>query len=279
MQRAWRKPHPWSCRRTTFKLNAITAIWRTVVLRNDNFCRNLDEIKKFAKDVRRNYGRVTMLINNAGIVNGNFIIDIQNSSVERLIRVNLLAPLYLVKEFLPGMLGNAYEECVNKVPKLLRPPSADDIGNKRVDDPPKGHFVFLSSVASQSVVASLADYCASKAGLSAVADTLRVELDIMGALKYISVTDIRPFVINTGLFEGFKCRLSWLFPILRPEDTVQRIVEAIRHREGVVYIPWWMWFIPLIHRVLPYPVLRLFFIISGNFHAMDNFNRANMNQD
>ncbi|VDD78671.1 unnamed protein product [Mesocestoides corti] len=198
-------------------LNAITAIWRTVVLRNDNFCRNLDEIKKFAKDVRRNYGRVTMLINNAGIVNGNFIIDIQNSSVERLIRVNLLAPLYLVKEFLPGMLGN-------------------------------GHFVFLSSVASQSVVASLADYCASKAGLSAVADTLRVELDIMGALKYISVTDIRPFVINTGLFEGFKCRLSWLFPILRPEDTVQRIVEAIRHREGVVYIPWWMWFIPLIHR-------------------------------
>ena len=47
---------------------------------------------------------MTILINNAGIVNGNFVLDIPSSKVEKLIRINLLAPFYVGGDFIANSL-------------------------------------------------------------------------------------------------------------------------------------------------------------------------------
>ncbi|CDS42217.1 epidermal retinal dehydrogenase 2 [Echinococcus multilocularis] len=239
---------------------------------------NRNAIKKCAADIRRDHGRVTMLINNAAIVNGNFLLDIPSVKVEKLIQVNFLAPFYLVKEFLPGMLGSAYETAMECIPQSLRVIPAVSNTERCFGNPAKGHLVFLSSVASQTICPGLSDYCASKAGLSAMAETLRLEMEALEMSKSIAVTDIRPFLIDTGMFEGFDSRLPVL-PILEPEEVAKRIVKAIRYRERTVYIPWITWFIPLVHRILPYPVLVIMFKISGALDGMRSFKRANKKHD
>lgn len=56
---------------------------------------NRNAIKKCAEDIRRDHGRVTILINNAAIVNGNFLLDIPSVKLEKLNQVNFLAPFYV----------------------------------------------------------------------------------------------------------------------------------------------------------------------------------------
>ncbi|VDL64830.1 unnamed protein product [Hymenolepis diminuta] len=246
------------------KQSGISLICYTCDLSDRNAIQNL------ANEIRIKHGRVTLLVSNAGIVNGNYLIDVPIEKVEQVIEVNLMAPFYLIKEFLPGMLG--------RIP---------------------------------TIGTAVGDYCASKAGLSALVDSLRLELEAMGMYDKIAVTDIRPYVIDTGMFEGFNSkytlspfyRLS-ILPILKPEYVAKQIVEAIRYRKRIVYIPWIIWLIPLLQRfigikivifpfslihfpyvllfsfrLLPFKFLVFLYKIGGAFDGMNTFTRANKKQD
>eukprot|EP00108_Taenia_solium_P003298 TsM_001177700 transcript=TsM_001177700 gene=TsM_001177700 len=224
---------------------------------------NRDAVKKCAEDIRRDHGRVTVLISDAAIVNGNFLLDIPSVKFEK-----------LNQEFLPGMLGSAYRTAMGRIPRQLRVIPAKNNAKRCFDQPPRGHLVFLSSLASQTICPGLADYCASKAAISTLAETLRLEMEVLGMSKNIAVTEIRPFAIDTTLLEGFETKLVDevplrvncayvafvpkpfclpprlpILPLLESEKVAKRIVKAIRHRERTVYIPWIIWFIPLVHRI------------------------------
>lgn len=105
------------------------------------------------------------------------------------------------------MLGSAYDATVERIPEQIRAiPGEDNTGRRFEDVSPRGHIVFMSSLAGQTVACGLADYCASKAGLSALAETLRLEMDACKMDKHIFVTDVRPYVIDTGMFKGFNSK-------------------------------------------------------------------------
>ncbi|VDK35835.1 unnamed protein product [Taenia asiatica] len=235
-------------------------------------------VKKCAEDIRRDHGRVTILISDAAIVNGNFLLDIPSVKFEKLNQVNFLASFYLLKEFLPGMLGSAYGTAMERIPQQLRVIPAKNNAKRCFDQPPRGHLVFLSSLASQTICPGLADYCASKAAISTLAETLRLEMEVLGMSKNIAVTEIRPFAIDTTLLEGFETKLP-ILPLLESEKVAKRIVKAIRHRERTVYIPWIIWFIPLVHRLFPFPVAVILHKISGSFDGMKSFKWANKKHD
>ncbi|KAM3176627.1 hypothetical protein ACTXT7_006161 [Hymenolepis weldensis] len=255
------------------KQGGISLICYTCDLSDRNAIQNL------ANEIRIKHGRVTLLVSNAGIVNGNYLIDVPIEKVEQVIAVNLMAPFYLIKEFLPGMLGSAYEEALGRIPANLRIGPIENASGKCFPEAePRGHLVFMSSIASQTIGTAVSDYCASKAGLSALVDSLRLELEAMGMYDKIAVTDIRPFVIDTGMFEGFNSKLS-ILPILKPEYVAKQIVEAIQYRKRIVYIPWIIWLIPLLQRLLPFQFLVLLYKIGGAFDGMNTFTRANKKQD
>lgn len=105
------------------------------------------------------------------------------------------------------MLGRAYEGTLARIPSKLRVTGNPNDSSKCFRDAePKGHLVFMSSLASQTIGTAVGDYCTSKAGLSALADSLRLELDALEMRDKIFVTDIRPYVVNTGMFEGFNSK-------------------------------------------------------------------------
>ncbi|VDN42908.1 unnamed protein product [Dibothriocephalus latus] len=51
------------------------------------------DVEKAAEEVRREFGRVTILINNAGIVNARYVLDQAEKDVERIFKVNVLGPI------------------------------------------------------------------------------------------------------------------------------------------------------------------------------------------
>ena len=69
-----------------------------------------DSTKTAFEKVKSEVGEVDVLINNAGIVRGKFFWEHDNGEDTRpTMQVNALAPMYVTREFLPGMLQSARE--------------------------------------------------------------------------------------------------------------------------------------------------------------------------
>jgi len=127
--------------------------------------------------------------------------------IDRTLKVNTISHLHTIKEFLPGMIAKK-----------------------------RGHIVSIASMAGHCAIPFLSDYCASKYGAVAIDECTRLELIKDGHSGYIKTTCICPYFISTGMFEGAKR----VFPmyILTPEETVDRIIAAVRQEEPMVIIPY-----------------------------------------
>lgn len=101
-------------------------------------------IRELASQIRSEVGHPTVLVNNAGLCRGSTVMDGSYGDVELTVRTNLIAPFLLVKEFLPHMV--------------------------RINH---GHIVNVSSVSSLFPPARVADYAATKAGITALHEVCR----------------------------------------------------------------------------------------------------------
>jgi all-trans-retinol dehydrogenase (NAD+) len=130
---------------------------------------NRELVYASAKEVIRDFGRVDILINNAGIVSGKSILDVPDGLAEKTMQVNVIAHFWTVKAFLPAMLERDF-----------------------------GRIVTVASSAGTVGIPGLADYCASKHAAIGFDESLRLELR---KLKKSGVRTIcvRPFIINTGM--------------------------------------------------------------------------------
>jgi short-subunit dehydrogenase len=90
----------------------------------------------------------------------------------------------------------------------------------------------LSSLASYRGVPRMAGYCASKAGVNALLDALRVELRPLG----IAVTTICPGWIRTPLTT--QARIDPRVPMMEVGEAVRRILGALRRRRAFFAFPW-----------------------------------------
>jgi len=93
-----------------------------------------------------------------------------------------------------------------------------------------GHLVVLSSLASYRGLPMMAGYCASKAGVSALVEALRVELTPLN----IAVTTICPGWIRTPLTTNIAVPQPYMMEV---DYAVTRMVEAIRTRRSHLAFP------------------------------------------
>jgi len=93
---------------------------------------NRSVVYKTADRVFREVGRVDILINNAGIVSGDWIVDIPDQRIEKTFEVNVISHFWTIKAFLPEMIKSN-----------------------------SGHIVTIASAAGLAGAPKLTDYCAS----------------------------------------------------------------------------------------------------------------------
>ncbi|HQY28089.1 MAG TPA: SDR family oxidoreductase [Burkholderiaceae bacterium] len=163
-------------------------------------------IESTAARVVARHGRVDVLVNNAGIVNGKRLLELSDAEIERTFAVNTLALFRTVRAFLPGMLAAG-----------------------------EGHVVTIASAAGIAAAPRLADYSASKAAAIAFDEALRLELARDAAP--VRTTIVCPFFVATGMFAGARTRFPRLLPILAPSVVAARIVDAIEADRARLVLP------------------------------------------
>jgi short-subunit dehydrogenase len=153
-------------------------------------------------------GRVDVLVNNAGVGWAGPVAAMTAADIDRLVAVNLTAPMALTRALLPGMVAR---RC--------------------------GHVVMVTSVAGATGVAGESVYAATKAGLATFADSLRLEVAEDG----VGVTTVTPGVVATAFFDRRNRPYERRWPQPIPADRVAAaIVEAVRHGRHEVWVPGWL---------------------------------------
>ena len=98
------------------RLDAATAAFQTQGLRATSQCCDLadkTQIRALIEAVRREPGRVDILVNAAGISEGHPLFDYPDEVWERTLQVNLTAPFYLARGFAPLMAAQQSGSIIN----------------------------------------------------------------------------------------------------------------------------------------------------------------------
>jgi len=145
---------------------------------------SLDAIKALSSQIKTKFGHVDILINNAGIMNqAKLFLDSNEREIQNIFNINVLAHMYLCKQFLPDMIKNN-----------------------------KGHIVNVASALGLCGAYKLVDYSASKFACVGFTESLRLELKILNSNNKINVSLVCPFHVKTSLFNGFEMpKLKWYY--------------------------------------------------------------------
>lgn len=189
-----------------------------------------DQVEEAARQIEQDLGPVTILINNAGVVNGKPLLELSSDDVERTIRTNLLSHFNTTQTFLPTMLEEG-----------------------------RGTIVTVSSVLGHLGAANLTDYAASKAGLLAFHSSLRAELDQSSHpnAEWIRTVLCIPGQMSTPLFGNVKTPSNFLAPVVEPIELAKGIIQMVENGvSGEVTAPLYTHFVGW-YGVLPAGVQKL----------------------
>jgi short-subunit dehydrogenase len=153
-------------------------------------------------------GRVDVLVNCAGAGLYGPASELDLADVTRITALNLLAPIALARELLPGMLERG-----------------------------EGHIVNVASLVAHVPKRDEAAYVATKAGLAGFTRSLREELRDTG----VGVSLVSPAVVDTAFFaeRGEPYRRRWPRPV-SAERVAGATVDAIRNNRAEVIVPRWL---------------------------------------
>jgi short-subunit dehydrogenase len=156
-----------------------------------------------ADEMRAEFGRIDLLIANAGI--GGNDEETRNyvpRSVRKVIEVNLLGAVNAVHAVVPQMVDRG-----------------------------EGQVVAISSLAGFRGLPKSAAYSASKAGMTAFFESLRLDMKPKG----VGVTIIQPGFIRTPLTSARANKMPFLMEL---DDAIPHFIKAIEKRKKFAAFPW-----------------------------------------
>jgi len=128
---------------------------------------DLEGFKAFVAAAHEHYGRIDVLVNNAGVMPLSFVEELRIDEWNQMIDVNLRGVLYGIASVMPTMREQR-----------------------------AGHIVNVASVSAHRVDPTAAVYCATKFAVRALSEGLRQES------KYVRVTVVSPGLTRSELVDG-----------------------------------------------------------------------------
>ena len=125
-----------------------------------------DEVRDMAERIRQDFGRMDVVVNNAGISEVGLVTDMTDEAWRRIVDVNLSSVFYTCRAFIPLMLKEH-----------------------------RGHIINISSIWGSTGASCEVAYSATKSGVEGFTRALAKELAPSG----ISVNAIAPGVIDTDM--------------------------------------------------------------------------------
>jgi len=161
-----------------------------------------DALRDAADRIAKEFGSLDVLIANAGVGGNTDAAALSPDDFKKVIDVNLLGVVNSVAAVVPKMIAQQ-----------------------------RGHLVAISSLAAYRGLPKSGAYCASKAAVSILFESFRLELKSKG----IDVTIIHPGFIKTPLTAGRQAQMPFLMEL---DDAVKKIVGAIEKKKKSYAFPW-----------------------------------------
>jgi len=147
-------------------------------------------------------GEVDILVANAALPGSGRLEDYSVEEVDRVLDVNLRAPIVLAQGLLPGMIERR-----------------------------SGQLVFISSLSGKAATPNTALYNASKFGMRGFASALRADLRDSG----VGVTTVFPgFIRDAGMFAEAEVKLPPGVGTRTPEEVASAVVTGIERNRGEI---------------------------------------------
>ena len=161
-----------------------------------------EQVEALVEEVLAQWGRVDILISNAGEYIRAPITDLDPADLQRSLDVNFFGGVYCVKAVLPHMLAQK-----------------------------SGHIVFVTSMDGKIGLPPDAPYVSAKFALTGFCEVLRQEVHDSG----IAVTNVLPGRVDTVMIEDLK--FAWISPKISTESVAAAILNGIRMRKPIVIVP------------------------------------------
>ena len=161
-----------------------------------------DDLQHLAGWTAGTLGRIDVLVNNAGVVTGGRIDEIEKDDIGRMVGVNVWAPLRLTQLALPHMR-----------------------------EAKRGTVVNISSLAGRVGIPFYATYCASKFAMRGFSESLRRELRPDG----IHVMAVYPGGTATDMLENVEFERFGM-NVATAQQVGRAIVRGVRWRQNEVFI-------------------------------------------
>jgi len=173
-------------------------------------------------------GGIDVIINNAAIGVRDRMIDLDEQAARRVMDVNYFGPVALIQAAIPHLKTN----------------------------PDGGLIINVSSIVGRRAMPGIGGYCASKAALEKMAESLRLEL----LADNIRVSTVYPGVTVTGFNDNSlgsnqagRGRVSGV----SPERVARAILQTVRQERRDVFITWFDWAFVTANAVWPWFMDRL----------------------
>jgi len=160
-------------------------------------------VKVAFENIIAHMGRIDVLVNNAGLMPVSFMEKLKIDEWDRMIDVNLKGLLYCIAGVLPQMKQQG-----------------------------GGHIVNISSVAGRRVWPGFAVYNATKFGVTALSEAMRMELTPTMNIKVTAIepgavaTELTQTITDQDILNDFGKRAGKMVP-LAPEDIASAIYYAL----------------------------------------------------
>ena len=202
----------------------------------------LEAIVDAATRVKKDVGDIEILFNNAGVVRGKYFWEHDHlKDTWFTMSINALAPMYIAREFLPGMIASK-REC---------------------------RIINIASAAGTVSNPKMSVYCASKWSAIGWSDSVRLEL-VQCGYDHVKVTTVCPSYISTGMFEGAKGPL--LTPLMTPEYVVNKVWSSMKVGKAMLLMPWTVYLSKIFKGLLP---IKLWDFVAdkifGVYKSMEDF--------
>jgi 3-oxoacyl-[acyl-carrier protein] reductase len=157
-----------------------------------------DEVKKAVKAVLEKFGKIEILVNNAGVTRDTLLMRMKKEEWDTVIQTNLSGAFYTTQAVVGSMLR-----------------------------PRWGRIINITSIFGQMGQAGQANYSASKAGL--IGFTMAMAREV--ASRSITVNAVAPGYIDTAMTEGLtaelKAKVNEAIPLGRA-GTDMEVAHAVR---------------------------------------------------
>jgi 3-oxoacyl-[acyl-carrier protein] reductase len=160
----------------------------------------LDEIHEFVRDTTATHGPLYGLVNNAALAYDGVLATMHESQIEELVRVNILAAIFLAKYACRSML-------------LER----------------EGRIVNVASIIAQTGFNGLSVYAATKSALIGFTKSLARELGKAG----ITVNTVSPGYMETGMTQGIDAAK---LDAIRRRSPLGRLVSVTDVAEAIAFL-------------------------------------------